>query len=382
MFSRVRASARVSRLPSTGIDAEKSPCPSRTADRVMARKGRAMRRPSRTPASTASAPTTSANNARRRRNRATELSTAAAGRRTSISATPSPVEASTGTLAAYTSSLSMRRALNSPVGQRRGVQLAHRLVDRVDPVRKLQQPHVLAGLGADLRSRSDRRAGVRRRRARRARPAPRSPSRAGRRARRDRTSAAARPVPRLAASSAPTAAACPEAAMRLGALQHGAGVEPAGRAEALQERHAAARAALRRQPLERRAAGQQARRGETVLARAADLVARGETGDSHARERLLLGLVAQQPGGHPPDPGHHRHREASPSRAPAAGRASSGPARRPRISETRISGGRRTVQAVRRADCHSTKVLMTSVRIASSASSDATAKAPTKSYSL
>jgi hypothetical protein len=100
MSSIVFASVVVSALPPAGIDVDRSPWPSRIADCVSALTGRAMRRPSTTPSTTASAPTTSAVHARRRTNRASDASILSAGQPHFEQRDALARRAKTGTLAA------------------------------------------------------------------------------------------------------------------------------------------------------------------------------------------------------------------------------------------------------------------------------------------
>ena len=81
---------------------------------------------------------------------------------------------------------------------------------------------------------------------------------------------------------------------QLGVVEERAAVEPRGLAETAQHELQLQRVRFLHEARQRRAGGQQARRRHRVLADAPDFVARLVRRGAHARERLLLGLAAQQ----------------------------------------------------------------------------------------
>ena len=98
MSSIVRASAATSGVPLTGIEVEKSPRPSSTADWARSLSGRPMRCASSSVATIARPARIAAVSNSRLTKRSTALSTVAADSRASISAIPSPVTEITGVL--------------------------------------------------------------------------------------------------------------------------------------------------------------------------------------------------------------------------------------------------------------------------------------------
>jgi len=252
-----------------------------------------MRRASSAVASSPRPASSAAINASRRTKRSTALPTVSAGRRASIRAMPSPVTATTGVLEAYTPRLRTRPATVAPRARasecsslksgsivssqsdRRTEAHLHAdpLADRAGEA-SIEGPH-----HDDAHSGQARHLG------------------GWRRAPRPAGTAARRGIARLARGPARRARPS-ESARRRG--QHGivrdhrADVEAARLAEPPHEELERFGLAGAKQPLQRRPAREQPRGGQRILAAAPDLVARLDTREADLRERLLLGLLAQQ----------------------------------------------------------------------------------------
>ena len=148
----------------------------------------------------------------------------------------------------------------------------------------------------------------------------------------------------------------------LRAIENRAGIEATGFAEAPQERWHSFAARLVQQPAQRRALGQHPSIGERVFGHARDLGAGVRAGQLHADLLLAVGQPAQHVDGE------------------------IGDARRDQQHDGHVTGREPPTEAVafhrRRYPERSTSVLMISVTTASIDSIEATAKAPTKLYSL
>ena len=168
-----------------------------------------------------------------------------------------------------------------------------------------------------------------------------------------------------------------------GADDHGARFQVQRLAGAAQEQFGLRAIACTDQALQGLASSEHARGRDGVFAQPAQFFARRDARVPHLRDRLALGLLAQE--------AHRAEREREDrGEHEAAERQREGALERRRpCDETSQAGyplaqlcGNPVHQPVRRSARHSTKVLITRVTIASSASMDATANADTNKYSL
>ena len=164
---------------------------------------------------------------------------------------------------------------------------------------------------------------------------------------------------------------------------HGAGLEVQRLAGSAQEQLGLRAVAGPDQALQRLPRGQHPRRREGVFAQAAQFLAGCDARVAHLRNRLLLGLLAQQADGAEgkrEDRGQHEAAQRQRQGALERGRPRD---QSPQAGHPLAQLCRNPVhQPVRRSARHSTNVLITSVTIASRASMDATANADTNRYSL
>ena len=275
------------------------------------------------------------------------------------------------------------RATISARDKRRGVQRLEVRLDVVEPVRQTHQPHPHAGLLGQTaaRARASKNVSVTRRVSTRLGTSAIAPCRpSGCQVGRKQESIAlfGTGFERIVPGDVGVRAADD------GRADHDRAVREAGALQARRRNNSScARLPARISRCSGCRVGEPTRRRQVVLADATDFFARRDACQLHARQRLLLGLLAQQADR---TDGQHARSPRAPARrasAPASARATAARREPPQAGKPFPQRRRHRIhQPVRLSARHSTKVLMTSVTIASSASIEATAKAATKRYSL
>ncbi len=291
MSSIVRASASTSCVPWAGIEEEKSPWPRRSAEVASACSGAPIRRARTSDTKSATSVSRSVTNASRRTKLDTAPATCSAGSRASMRrigfARRGEERQARGELVARGD----RRDRDVAGRERLRVHVAVSRFDRFEPGRDGQEMDLDADLPrellgepvvehADGQDAATRQSGY-------------WDQRPG------RPALAARDHEAFALFGGGFEGLLPwnlDARRRdqLGVVEERAAVEPRGLAETAQHELQLQRVRFLHEARQRRAGGQQARRRHRVLADSADLVARLVRRGAHARERLLLGLAAQQ----------------------------------------------------------------------------------------